>query len=87
MPGLHLHSSAPLLQHHRFHKRIHAVCLPLAAFAPPPVADTKANFLTHYSKPIPAIYNVVLQELLVQQHFIRYKPACTCSQSNEVYQI
>lgn len=65
----------------------YAVCMPLAAFAPPPVADTKANFLTHYSKPIPAIYNVVLQELLVQQHFIRYKPACSCSQSNQIYQI
>jgi hypothetical protein len=28
--------------------------------------------LEAYRRPVPAIYNVVLQELLVQQHFIRY---------------
>lgn len=51
-----------------------------AGFAPPPVSDTKASFLAHYSRPIPAIYNVVLQELLVQQHFIRYvQAAMQCS--------
>jgi hypothetical protein len=43
-----------------------------AAFAPPTVSDTKAKFMTGYTKPIPAIYSTVLQELLVQQHFIRY---------------
>lgn len=43
-----------------------------AAFAPPPLSDTKASFLSHYKRPIPAIYNVVLQELLAQQHFMRY---------------
>ncbi len=30
------------------------------------------KFLQGYNKPIAAIYNTVLQELLVQQHFIRY---------------
>jgi photosystem II biogenesis protein Psp29 len=43
-----------------------------AGFAPPTVADTKAKFTQAYTKPIPALYNTVVQELLVQQHFIRY---------------
>lgn len=43
-----------------------------AAFAPPTVSDTKAKFLKSYTRPVPAIYNTVVQELLVQQHFIRY---------------
>lgn len=43
-----------------------------AAFSPPPVSVTKRNFLENWSKPLPAIYNSVLQELLVTQHFIRY---------------
>ena len=38
---------------------------------PPPVADTKAAFYALYRKPLPAIYNVVLQELLVQAHLVR----------------
>jgi hypothetical protein len=52
-----------------------------AAHAPPTVADTKKNFLDGYRRPIPAIYNTVVQELLVQQHFIRYNVAY---QYNEV---
>ncbi len=43
-----------------------------AAFSPPPVADTKAKFLQNYRKPVAAIYNTVIQELLVQQHFVRH---------------
>ncbi|KAK9677969.1 hypothetical protein RND81_11G179500 [Saponaria officinalis] len=39
----------------------------------PPVSETKANFLKAYKRPIPSIYNNVLQELLVQQHLMRYK--------------
>jgi photosystem II biogenesis protein Psp29 len=35
------------------------------------VADTKRTFYTLYRKPLPAIYNVVLQELLVQAHLVR----------------
>lgn len=31
------------------------------------------NFLKSYKKPIPSIYNTLLQELLVQQHLMRYK--------------
>lgn len=45
---------------------------PAAAFAPPTVADTKSKFMLAYTRPIPSIYNTVVQELLVQQHFIRY---------------
>nr|CAD1819316.1 unnamed protein product [Ananas comosus var. bracteatus] len=40
---------------------------------PPTVAETKMNFLKSYKRPIPSIYNSVLQELLVQQHLMRYK--------------
>lgn len=52
-----------------------------AAHAPPTVADTKAKFIEGYPRPIPSIYNVVVQELLVQQHFIRHNVAY---QYNEV---
>ncbi|CAH8389417.1 unnamed protein product [Eruca vesicaria subsp. sativa] len=39
----------------------------------PPVSETKSNFLKAYKRPIPSIYNTVLQELIVQQHLMRYK--------------
>ncbi|KAF8409376.1 hypothetical protein HHK36_005451 [Tetracentron sinense] len=39
----------------------------------PTVSDTKLNFLKAYKRPIPSIYNTVLQELIVQQHLMRYK--------------
>ncbi|XP_024995676.1 protein THYLAKOID FORMATION1, chloroplastic-like [Cynara cardunculus var. scolymus] len=41
--------------------------------APPPVSETKLKFLNSYKRPIPSIYNTVLQELIVQQHLMRYK--------------
>lgn len=43
-----------------------------AGFAPPSVSETKAAFLKNYPRPIASIYSVVVQELLVQQHFMRY---------------
>ncbi|KAK9284696.1 hypothetical protein L1049_023872 [Liquidambar formosana] len=39
----------------------------------PTVSETKLNFLKAYKRPIPSIYNNVLQELIVQQHLMRYK--------------
>lgn len=39
----------------------------------PTVSETKLNFLNAYKRPIPSIYNTVLQELIVQQHLMRYK--------------
>lgn len=39
----------------------------------PPVSETKLDFLRAYKRPIPSIYNNVLQELIVQQHLMRYK--------------
>nr|XP_027061566.1 protein THYLAKOID FORMATION1, chloroplastic [Coffea arabica] len=39
----------------------------------PTVSETKLNFLKAYKRPIPSIYGTVLQELLVQQHLMRYK--------------
>ncbi|KAI5660752.1 hypothetical protein M9H77_20075 [Catharanthus roseus] len=39
----------------------------------PTVAETKMNFLKAYKRPIPSIYNTVLQELLVQHHLMKYK--------------
>jgi photosystem II biogenesis protein Psp29 len=38
----------------------------------PTVADTKNAFIKSYRKPIPSIYSNVIQELLVQQHLMRY---------------
>lgn len=43
-----------------------------AGFSAPPVSETKRKFLELYPTPVPAIYGGVLQELIVQQHFIRY---------------
>ncbi|XP_043724774.1 protein THYLAKOID FORMATION1, chloroplastic-like [Telopea speciosissima] len=39
----------------------------------PTVSETKMNFLKAYKRPIPSVYNTVLQELIVQQHLMRYK--------------
>lgn len=39
----------------------------------PTVADTKRAFIESYPKPIPAMYNTVIQELLVGQHVARYQ--------------
>ena len=36
------------------------------------VADTKAKFIESYPFPIPSIWSVAVQELLVGQHFVRY---------------
>lgn len=54
----------------------------LAAFSPATVADTKKKFLDSYKLPIPSIYNTVIQELLVQMHFVRYG---TKYEYNEIY--
>lgn len=50
---------------------VHCMCT--GSDAPPPVSETKSKFLTAYKRPIPSIYNTVLQELIVQQHLMRYK--------------
>lgn len=39
----------------------------------PTVAETKTNFLRAYKRPIPSVYSTVIQELIVQQHLMRYK--------------
>jgi hypothetical protein len=36
------------------------------------VATTKEKFLQLYKTPISSVYNTVIQELLVQQHFMRH---------------
>ncbi|CAM6096220.1 unnamed protein product [Calypogeia fissa] len=38
----------------------------------PTVAATKRAFLDAYRRPVPSIYSTVVQELLVQQHLMRY---------------
>lgn len=48
-------------------------CTAASSGVPPTVSETKHNFLKSYKRPIPSIYNNVLQELLVQQHLLRYK--------------
>ena len=36
------------------------------------VADTKAKFVNSYPFPIPSVWSVAVQELLVTQHFVRF---------------
>ncbi|XP_010924048.1 protein THYLAKOID FORMATION1, chloroplastic [Elaeis guineensis] len=48
-------------------------CVAATTDVPPTVSETKSNFLKSYRRPIPSIYNSVLQELLVQHHLMRYK--------------
>ncbi|XP_072951062.1 protein THYLAKOID FORMATION1, chloroplastic [Typha angustifolia] len=48
-------------------------CVAASSDLPPPVSETKLSFLKSYKRPIPSIYSSVLQELLVQQHLMRYK--------------
>ncbi|KAG1347168.1 putative protein THYLAKOID FORMATION1, chloroplastic [Cocos nucifera] len=48
-------------------------CLAASSYVPPTVSETKLNFLKSYKRPIPSIYNNVLQELLVQHHLMRCK--------------
>ncbi|XP_071692471.1 protein THYLAKOID FORMATION1, chloroplastic-like [Rutidosis leptorrhynchoides] len=48
-------------------------CMSPGSDIPPPVSETKSKFLNAYKRPIPSIYNTVLQELIVQQHLMRYK--------------
>eukprot|EP00250_Pteridium_aquilinum_P029618 c39849_g1_i1 orf=238-1137(+) len=43
-----------------------------ATYSVPTVADTKTAFLNKFRKPVPSIYNNVIQELIVQQHLMRY---------------
>ena len=39
---------------------------------PPTIADTKQKFYKQFKTPINPIYNTVIQELLVQQHLMRW---------------
>ncbi|PKA47923.1 Protein thylakoid formation 1, chloroplastic [Apostasia shenzhenica] len=71
-------SASPRFGGFRFRARnsnSHAVvcCAAVSSDVPPTVSETKLNFLRSYKRPIPSIYNNVLQELLVQQHLLRYK--------------
>lgn len=55
---------------------------PPSAASPPTVSDTKNKFITSYSRPIPAIYGNIINELIVQQHIWRYN---TAYQYDEVF--
>ena len=39
------------------------------------VAETKSDFLTSYQKPLGVLYSTAINELLVQQHLLRYNAA------------
>lgn len=41
------------------------------------MSDTKAAFLNAYPRPLPGLYDVIIQELLVQQHLIRFQKKYT----------
>ena len=51
---------------------ISEICERAGEWNPPTVSVTKAKFFEGFRKPLPSVYNVVVQELLVQQHLIRY---------------
>lgn len=44
----------------------------ISGFSPPTLSDTKDTFIKSYPYPIPATFNVLLQELLCMQHFARF---------------
>lgn len=48
-----------------------------ALWTPPTVADTKRKFYEAFRKPVPGIYNNIIQELLVQQHLMRWNKKYT----------
>ena len=48
-----------------------------APWNPPTVADTKRKFYEAFRKPVPGIYNNIIQELLVQQHLMRWNKKYT----------
>ncbi|KAJ0974880.1 hypothetical protein J5N97_016845 [Dioscorea zingiberensis] len=52
---------------------VRCAAAPNDVHVPPTVSETKLHFLKAYKRPIPSIYNTVLQELIVQQHLMRYK--------------
>ena len=41
------------------------------------MADTKRKFYEAFRKPVPGIYNNIIQELLVQQHLMRWNKKYT----------
>lgn len=41
------------------------------------MSDTKAAFLAAYPRPLPGLYDVIIQELLVQQHLLRFQKKYT----------
>ncbi|KAE8711787.1 Protein THYLAKOID FORMATION1 [Hibiscus syriacus] len=48
-------------------------CMSTGTDVPPTVSETKSSFLKAYKRPIPSVYNAVLQELIVLHHLMRYK--------------
>jgi hypothetical protein len=50
---------------------------PSGAEAIPTVSETKDAFIKAYSKPIPAMFNTVLQEMIVMQHMTRFNAKYT----------
>ncbi|KAJ4980367.1 hypothetical protein NE237_031204 [Protea cynaroides] len=66
-------SDANILRTRNLSPRVAIQSMSTASDVPPTVAETKMNFLKAYKRPIPGVYNTVLQELIVQQHLMRYK--------------
>ncbi len=47
------------------------------------MAETKRNFYEAFSRPIPGIYSNVIQELLVQQHIMRYNKSYSYDEASQ----
>ena len=61
----------PPSRHHKSTHQNHA--LAGTEHNPPPVSETKAAFLAAYPRPLPGLYDTIIQELLVVQHLIRFQ--------------
>ncbi|KAG0564928.1 hypothetical protein KC19_8G150400 [Ceratodon purpureus] len=71
-------SSVPVVSKRRGVVACAAAAAPAATSTDvPTVSDTKGAFIKSYRKPIPSIYSTVIQELLVQQHLMRYNSTYT----------
>ncbi|KAK9861212.1 hypothetical protein WJX84_009589 [Apatococcus fuscideae] len=71
-PGQNQLSCPPLRQHAVCAQRGLQICAAVKDWAPPTISDTKQKFYQQFKTPINPIYNTVIQELLVQQHLMRW---------------
>ncbi|KAK9862303.1 hypothetical protein WJX84_001196, partial [Apatococcus fuscideae] len=65
-------SVQPLRQSTCSQRSAQRLCASVKDWNPPTISDTKQKFYKQFKTPINPIYNTVIQELLVQQHLMRW---------------